>query len=233
MMTTAPGWYPDHDNDHITRYWDGARWTDEKTWNGEMWVDHVRVAAPPPVQAPVPARTIPVAMAVDPSLGTPTSAGIAPVIEQLRTALQLGDKKVPQGITFWAFAAGVFGIAISAFVPWVQVSGFGYTGSTSAPTGAGPLLLLGLAAGIAGFGYSSFQARLTVIRRIGVSVVAALASGLLLLGMAHVVDLNDSYQGVLNVSPGAGMYANALGILSVWVGLACSLLPSRSADVTS
>src|SRR6185312_445212 len=38
-MQAAPGWYPDPGNAHVTRYWDGSRYTHERHWNGTAWVE--------------------------------------------------------------------------------------------------------------------------------------------------------------------------------------------------
>lgn len=34
-----PGWYPDHQDMKIQRYWDGTHWTATRTWDGHDWVD--------------------------------------------------------------------------------------------------------------------------------------------------------------------------------------------------
>jgi hypothetical protein len=35
----SPGWYPDHQDMKIQRYWDGTGWTATRTWDGAQWVD--------------------------------------------------------------------------------------------------------------------------------------------------------------------------------------------------
>lgn len=43
------GWYPDPDDRASTRYWDGARWTDQRAPSGQWGLPASSTGAPPPV----------------------------------------------------------------------------------------------------------------------------------------------------------------------------------------
>jgi hypothetical protein len=72
-MNAPAGWYPDPTNAHVTRYWNGDRYTHERHWNGSAWV------APPPIPppaAPRPATFAPVEAA--PASAQPAPAPVTP-----------------------------------------------------------------------------------------------------------------------------------------------------------
>ena len=45
-MAAGPGWYPDPNDPHTTRYWNGTEYTSVRVWNGTNWVE--QPPAPPP-----------------------------------------------------------------------------------------------------------------------------------------------------------------------------------------
>lgn len=56
MSSTPPNWYPDPVGRHQLRYWDGARWTEHVSTDGQTGIDHLH--APPPVTVNVTAEAV-------------------------------------------------------------------------------------------------------------------------------------------------------------------------------
>jgi hypothetical protein len=76
-MNAAAGWYPDPGDPHVTRYWDGTRYTHERHWNGTAWVDPAAAPPPPPTAvAPTPVAPTPAAAAAPVSPMTAPEAAI-------------------------------------------------------------------------------------------------------------------------------------------------------------
>jgi hypothetical protein len=200
-MNAGAGWYPDPNDAHVTRYWDGDRYTHERRWNGVAWVDPAAAPRPAPAAAPRP----------------------APVAAAPAVASAPGAVRTSPPLIFWLFAAGSVGVAISAFLPWVSVSGLGGTISSEPGTGGPPVLVI-FAAGTAALAWPTVRVgALAQWRRI--TLIPVIAFLLLAVGTngSDLADLMDEFDGSstfgLQVGPGAGFILFVLAVITLVVAL--------------
>ena len=258
-MNAPAGWYPDPTNGHITRYWDGDRYTHERHWDGSGWVDPAAAPASPATPAAQPASAYGTTPASQPAsaYGTtpasqPASAyGTTPASQPAsaygttpasQPASAYGTTPASTGavtttgapsptVLFWLFLAGSVGVAISAFLPWVSVSGLGQTISSEPGTGGPPVLLV-FAAGVVALAWPTLRVaalsqwrRITLLPVVGFLVLAVLTNG------SDLSDLMDRYDGSggfgIKVNPGAGyvLYMIAVVVLVVAVVKVWRLAP--------
>lgn len=109
MMTTEPGWYPDPDDAHITRYWDGTSWVAQRAWDGTAWVQAEIL--------PTTERVAPVA-ATDPRFA-PT-AGVASAVKGAST-----DRR-----KLMAIGGAIAGVLLLVVVGFLATSVFGGGGGS-------------------------------------------------------------------------------------------------------
>jgi hypothetical protein len=251
-MTAHAGWYPDEHDPRVTRYWDGGRWTEVMTWNGTAWVAVpppppaavARDTATPPVAAP-PAAVAPdaaVPTAAAPPVAVPTPAVTAPPAigtparadgqgNAFRPSLQF----VPNSM-LWLVAGGAVGVALSAVLPWVSVSGFGVAVSSSPQSGA-PVLFILLAAGVMALAWPTTRAENpTLGRRIGVSCIVGLLAIAVVTNWSELADLQDettvrtglgSISTGVDVSAGIGLYLYTVAVVVLVVATVRMWLAAR------
>jgi hypothetical protein len=109
-MTTEAGWYPDPDDPHTTRYWDGIAWAAQRRWDGTAWVQvDVR---------PSGERLAPVAT---------TSAGSTP-----ETGLVAGIYRLPADQRkLMVLGGAIAGVLLLVVVGFLATSVFGGGGGSS------------------------------------------------------------------------------------------------------
>ena len=256
-MNAPAGWYPDPGNAHVTRYWNGDRYTHERHWNGSAWVE------PPPIPPPAaPASAM--ATPVDPAPGatpiagpiaatsppatpapatpapstasppaTPVPATPAPSTtsppaqsEPIAPASGLtpaGERRPNPSPTFWIFMVASAGVALSALLPWVSVSGFGASISSQPGTG-GPGVLILFAVGVAAIAWPTVSSpALSKARRIGLIPIVGFLAIAVVTNWSDLADLKDKYNGVssfgLSVDAGIGFYLYTVCVIALVVAL--------------
>jgi hypothetical protein len=251
-MTANAGWYPDANDPRVTRYWDGTRWTQVLTWNGTAWV-----AVPPPPAAVAPDAAVPRAVppeAASPPVAVPAPAVAAPpgaVPPPTATAPPMVGTPAPaggQGTAFrpsmqfvpnpmlWLVAGGAVGVAFSAVLPWVSVSGFG-VGISSSPQSGAPVLFILLAAGVMALAWPTTRAENPSLgRRIGVSCIVGLLAIAVVTNWSELVDLQDettvrtglgSVSTGVDVSAGIGLYLYTVAVIALVVATVRMWLAAR------
>jgi hypothetical protein len=124
---------------------------------------------------------------------------------------------------FWLFVAGSAGVAISAFLPWLSVSGLGLSISSEPGTG-GPGALLLFAAGVVALAWPTMRVpalvqwrRIALLPVVGFLVIAVFTNG------SDIADLMDSYDGSglvpLKVEPGAGFFLYVIAVIVLVVAV--------------
>lgn len=245
-MNAVAGWYPDPADSHTTRYWDGERYTRELRWDGAAWVDPTAVAPPPPVATtPTPAVT-PTPEPTPAVISTPSTPGprpavtpapaVAPTQEPtpavVPTAAAAASGGVPitggggrptPGVTFWIFMAGSVGVALSALLPWVSVSGFGASIS-SEPRSGGPVLLIVLAGAVAAIAWPTIASpTLSKARKIGLLPIVGFLALAVVTNWSDLSDLKDQYSGVgalgISVDAGIGFYLYTIAVIALVVAV--------------
>jgi hypothetical protein len=229
-MNAVAGWYPDPADSHVTRYWDGERYTRELRWDGSAWVDPTAVAPPPPVVAtptptptptPEPTPAVAAAPAVAP---TPVPAfAPAPAGSTSGASITAGGGRPTPGITFWIFIVGSVGVALSALLPWVSVSGFGVSIS-SEPRSGGPVLLILLAVGVGAIAWPTLASpTLSKARKIGLLPIVGFLALAVVTNWSDLADLKDKYDGVrgfgVTVDAGVGFYLYTIAVIALVVAV--------------
>lgn len=220
-MNAPAGWYPDPGDAHITRYWDGERYTRELRWDGTAWVDPAASPPPPPVETPTPVTPTPVPIAAPPIepapvfAPTPATAGV-PLAPP-------GAPRANPTPTFWIFMAASVGVALSAVLPWVSVSGFGASISSQPGTG-GPGVLILFAVGVAAIAWPTVSSpALSKARKIGLIPIVVFLAIAVVTNWSDLADLKDRYNGAsglgLSIDAGVGFYLYTVSVIALVVAL--------------
>jgi len=188
-------------------------------------------AATPPATAPASA---PPPVATPAAVAPPAAGAWAAAGTQLPAT---APAKPSPGVDFWLFAAGSVGVALSAFLPWVSVSGFGIKVSSEPGTG-GPGVLLLFAAGVLALAWPTISsATLSLGRRIGLLPVVGFLLLCVFTNWSDLADLQDQYDGSglggLSVDAGVGFYLYTVCVIVLVVALVRVWLAARRTPAPS
>jgi hypothetical protein len=209
--------------------------------------DPVTAATPPAATPPVATPPLPTPPVATPPLATPSPPPVAtpspppaaaPPVSYPGTQLASPAPVRPTpGVDFWLFAGGSVGVALSAFLPWVSVSGLGATISSRPGTG-GPAVLLLFAAGVLALAWPTISSStLSLGRRIGLLPVVGFLALCVLTNWSDLSDLKDKYDGTgfggLSVDAGVGFYLYTLCVIVLVVALVRVWLAARARPLAS
>jgi hypothetical protein len=184
------------------------------------------VETSPPVQTSPfetpPVATRPVA-APNPFARPPATPPAAAMPPTMFPAASAGTKRPSPTPSFWIFAIGSAGVVLSAFLPWVSVSGFGVSVSSKPGTG-GPWLLVILAAAVVAIAWPTISSPvLSTARRIGLLPIVGFLALAVVTNWSDLVDLQDQYNGSgfggISVDPGVGFFLYTVCVIALVVGV--------------
>lgn len=241
-MTTPDqaGWYDDTDDSTAQRYWDGKDWTTRR--RRKPAVPSARASAvptpppppatpklPPPPSAPAvasPAPPPPPATQLPPPPlpppgSQPQSAGAQTASGGLATVKGFVGNL---SITAWLLIGGFVVTFIATFLPYASVSVTSLVLTDVAQDHSANnvqrfvvLLLVGAAAGLVWPALSGSE--VAVWRLIGLSAAVGLLAALMLVWFTSVSSANQEGGGVVDVSPGFGLFLYGVGVVIVAVGV--------------
>lgn len=198
-MNAAAGWHTDPHDQHLTRYWNGTAWSDERRWNGAAWVAPTHTVSTAATSGTSPAISVPSRSSV-PVTPLAVLGGVA--IATIGVFLPWEQDTV---------GAQYFGSAVATVT----------SGPTKVPAVA--VLLLVMLGGIAALAWPSIRRGLSKVRSVAISVTTALLWVMPLLKL-DALDRAGSAGGTMEYHLGLGWYATVLGLAAVSVGCVAGFL---------